>query len=68
MTIFGPKRYDRRGKWWNLHDEEINYFYSSSDWPITKVTESRNVEQARYVCDRRDENRLAIKSGEFLSC
>jgi len=27
--IFGPKRDEVTGEWWRLHNEELNYLYSS---------------------------------------
>jgi hypothetical protein len=39
--IFGPKRDEVMGEWRNLHNEELNHFYSSPS--IIRIIKSRRV-------------------------
>ena len=50
--IFGPKRDEVRGEWRKLHNDELNYLYSSPK--IVRVTKSRRMGWAGYVARMRD--------------
>jgi hypothetical protein len=39
LSVFGPKRDEVTGEWRKLHDEELNYLYSSPN--IVRVIKSR---------------------------
>jgi hypothetical protein len=54
--IFGPKRDEVTGKWRKLHNEKLNYQYSSPN--IVRVIKSRR--WARYVA-RMGEERVVYK-------
>jgi hypothetical protein len=45
--IFGPKRDGATMEWRKLHNEELNYFYSSPN--IIRVIKSRRIRLARHV-------------------
>jgi hypothetical protein len=45
--IFGPKRDDVTGGWRKLHNEELNYLYSSPS--IIRMIKSRRMRWAEYV-------------------
>jgi hypothetical protein len=45
--IFGPKRDDATGEWRSLHNEELNYLYSSPN--IIRVIKSRRMRWAGRV-------------------
>jgi hypothetical protein len=45
--IFGPKRDEARGEWRKLHNEELNYLYSSPN--IIRVIKSRRMRLAGHV-------------------
>ena len=45
--ISGPKRDEVTGEWWNLHHEELNDLYSSTD--IVRVMKSRRMSWAGHV-------------------
>jgi hypothetical protein len=45
--IFGPKRDEVTREWRKLHNEELNYLYSSRN--IVRVIKSRRVRWAGYV-------------------
>jgi len=45
--IFGPKRDEVTGEWWKVHNEELNYLYSSSN--IVRVIKSRRMRWAGNV-------------------
>jgi len=47
MTIFGPRRDEVTGDWSRLHNEELNYLYSSSN--IVRVIKSRRMRWAGQV-------------------
>jgi hypothetical protein len=44
---FGPKRDEITGEWGKLHNEELNYMYSSSN--IVRVIKSRRMRWAGHV-------------------
>ena len=52
--IFGPKRDGVTGEWRKLHNEELNYMYSSPN--IVGVIKSRRMRWARHVA-RMEEGR-----------
>jgi hypothetical protein len=45
--IFGPKRDEVTGDWRKLHNEELNYLYSSSS--IARMIRSRRMRWAEHV-------------------
>jgi hypothetical protein len=45
--IFGPKRDEVKREWRKLHNEELNYLYSSPD--IVRVIKSRIMRWAQHV-------------------
>jgi hypothetical protein len=45
--IFGPKRAEVTGEWRKLHNEELNYLYSSAD--IVQMIKSRRIRWAGHV-------------------
>jgi hypothetical protein len=45
--IFGPKRDEVTREWRKLHNEELNYLYSSPN--IIRMTKSRRMRWAGYV-------------------
>jgi hypothetical protein len=45
--IFGPKRYEVRGEWRKLHNEELNNLYFSPN--IVRVIKSRRRRWAGHV-------------------
>ena len=45
--IFGPRRDDITGEWRRLHNEELNYLYSSPN--IVRVIKSRRMRWAEHV-------------------
>jgi len=45
--IFGPKRKEVTGEWRKLHNEELNYLYSSSN--IVQMIKSKRVRWAGHV-------------------
>jgi hypothetical protein len=45
--IFGPKRDEVTGEWRKLHNEELNYLYSSSS--IVRLIKSRRMRWAGHV-------------------
>jgi hypothetical protein len=40
-SIFGPEKYEVRGKWKKLHNEELNNLYSLSN--VIQVIKSRRI-------------------------
>ena len=50
--IFGPKRDKVTGKWINIHNEELNYLYFSSN--IVRVIKSRRMRWAVHVARMRE--------------
>jgi hypothetical protein len=50
--IFGPKRDDVTGEWRKLHNEELNYLYSSTT--ILWVIKSRIMRWAGHVARMRE--------------
>jgi len=57
--IFGTRRDEVKGEWTRLHDEELNYLYSSPN--IVRVIKSRRMRCARHVA-RMGEVRRCIAS------
>ena len=52
--IYGPKRYEVKGEWRKLHNEELNDLYCSPN--IVRVIKSRGIRWGGYVaCIRRGE-------------
>jgi hypothetical protein len=51
--IFGPKRDEVTGKWRKLHDEELNYLYSSPN--IVQVIKFQN--EMDWACSANREGR-----------
>ena len=45
--IFGPRRDEETGEWRRLHNEELNYFYSSPN--MVRVIKSRRMRWAGHV-------------------
>jgi hypothetical protein len=45
--VFGPKRDEVTGEWWNLHNEELNDLYSLPN--IVRVFKSRRMRWAGHV-------------------
>ena len=45
--IFGPRREEVTGEKWRLHNEELNYFYSSPN--IVRVIKSRRMRWAGHL-------------------
>jgi hypothetical protein len=45
--IFGSKRVEVTGEWRKLHNEELNYLYSSPN--IVRVIKSRRMRWSRHV-------------------
>ena len=56
---FGPRRDEVTGEWRRLHNEELNYFYSSPN--IVRVIKSRRMRWAGHVA-RMGEERGCIGS------
>ena len=56
--IFGPRRDEVTGEWRRLHNEELNYLYSSSN--IVRVIKSRRMRWAGHVA-RMGEERGAYR-------
>jgi hypothetical protein len=50
--IFGPKRDGVTGEWRRLHNEELNYLYSSPN--IIRVIKWRRIRWAEHVARMRD--------------
>jgi len=50
--IFGPRRDEVTGEWRRLHDEELNYLYSSPN--IVRVIKSRRMRWAGHVARVRE--------------
>ena len=50
--IFGPKRDEVTREWRKLHNEELNYLYSSPN--IVRVTKSRRMRWAGHVARVRE--------------
>jgi hypothetical protein len=57
--IFGPKRDEAAGEWIRLHNEELNYLYSSPN--IIRVIKSRRMRWSGHVA------RMGEKRGEYRS-
>ena len=57
-SIFGPRRDEVTGEWRRLHNEELNYLYSSTN--IVRVIKSRRMRWAGHVA-RMDEKRWAYR-------
>ena len=66
--IFGLKRDEVAEKWRKLHNEEVNYLYSSPN--IVRVIKSRKMRWARHVArmgrgeERRDVYRVLVGKSE----
>jgi hypothetical protein len=45
--IFGPRRVEVTGEWRRVHNEELNFLYSSPN--IVRVIKSRRIRWAGYV-------------------
>ena len=56
--ICGPRRDGVTGQWRKLHDEELNYLYSSHN--IVRVIKSRRMRWAGHVA-RMEEGRVVHK-------
>ena len=54
--IFGPRRDEVTGKWRRLHNEELNYLYSSPN--IVRVIESRRMRWAGHVARMGEEREV----------
>jgi hypothetical protein len=54
--IFGPKRDEVTGEWRELHNEELNIFYSSPD--IIRQIKSRRMRWAGHVACMVEERKL----------
>jgi len=52
--IFGPRRDEVTGEWRRLHNEELNYLYSSPN--IVRVIKSRRMRWARHVARMGEES------------
>ena len=57
--IFGPRRDELTGDWRRLHNEELNYLYSSSN--IVRVIKLRRMRWAGHVA-RMGEEMVCIES------
>ena len=58
LRVFGPKRDGVTGEWRELHNEELNYLYSSPN--IVLVIKSRRMRWAGHVA-RMEEGRVVHK-------
>jgi len=58
--IFGSRRDEVTAEWRRLHNEELNYFYSSPN--IVRVIKSRRMRWAGYVA------RMGEERGRIGSC
>jgi hypothetical protein len=47
ITLNSPKRDEIKGEWRNLHNEELNDMYSSSN--IVRVIRTKRMRRARHV-------------------
>jgi len=54
--IFGPRRDQVMGEWRRLHNEELNYLYSSPN--IVRVIKSRRMRWAGHVAHMGEERRV----------
>jgi len=54
--IFGPRRDEVTGEWKRLHNEELNYLYSSPN--IVRVIKSRRMRWAGHVARMGEERRV----------
>ena len=65
LRIFGPKRDEVKGEWRQLHNEELNDLYSSSN--IVRVIKSRRMRWAGHVArmgERRGVYRVLVRKPE----
>ena len=53
--IFGPRRDEVTGEWRRMHNEELNYLYTSPN--IVRVIKSRRMRWARHVARMGEERR-----------
>jgi hypothetical protein len=63
--IFGPKTDDVTGEWREVHNEELNYLYSSPN--IFRVIKSRRMRCAEHVArvgERRGSYRVLVGKPE----
>ena len=60
--VFGPKRDEVTGEWRKLHNEELNYLYSSSN--IVRETKSRRMRWAGHVAHVGEERHIQGFGGE----
>ena len=54
--IFGPRRDEVTGEWRRLHNEELNYLYSSPN--IVRVIKSRRMEWDGHMARIDEERRV----------